>query len=129
VLCLVPFGFWAVLPIFTSGAKPGIEMVWKMLPGLLIAIPAVVFLALIWVFTFALIIDRGLGFWEAMETSRQVVMQRIWRVLGLLFVSGLIGILGVLALGIGIFVAVPVGMGMVACAYEDLFGENPSPSA
>ncbi len=129
VLCLVPFGFWAVLPIFTSGAKPGMDMVWKMLPGLLIAIPVAVFLSLIWVFAFALIIDRGLGFWEAMETSRKVVMRQAWRVLGLSLVGGLIGILGILALGVGFLVALPVAIGMIACAYEDLFGERSTPSA
>jgi uncharacterized protein DUF4339 len=67
-----------------------------------------------------LAVDRRLGFWEAMETSRQVVTQHWWRMFGLLLLGIPIMILGMLALGVGVFVAIPICIGAVAYAYEDL---------
>jgi hypothetical protein len=67
-----------------------------------------------------LTVDKRLGFWEAMETSRQVVTRNWWRMFGLLLLGIPIMILGGLALGVGIFVAIPVCVGALAYAYEDL---------
>ena len=67
-----------------------------------------------------LAVDKGLGFWEAMETSRQVVTRNWWRMFALLLVGIPVLILGFLALGVGVFVALPVCVGAVAYAYEDL---------
>jgi GYF domain 2 len=71
-----------------------------------------------------LAVDKRIGFWDAMETSRQVVTRNWWRMFGLLLLGIPIMILGMLALGVGIFVAAPVCVGAVAYAYEDLFNSG-----
>jgi uncharacterized membrane protein len=54
--------------------------------------------------------------------SRKVVTRNWWRVFGLLLLAIPVFILGALALGIGIFVAIPLVFGAIAYAYEDLCG-------
>jgi uncharacterized membrane protein len=71
-----------------------------------------------------LAVDKGLGFWEAMETSRRVVTRNWWQVFGLLLMAIPVMIAGALCLGVGIFVASPVVVGALAYAYEDLFNRS-----
>jgi len=72
-----------------------------------------------------LILDKRLEFWPAMELSRKVVSKHWWQVFGLLLVSLLVMLAGVLACGVGLFVAMPIVMAATVCAYEDIFG-NPA---
>jgi hypothetical protein len=79
-----------------------------------------IYLAVAYTFASILAVDKGLGFWESMETSRQVITRNWWRVFGLLLLAIVILAFGVLALGVGVFVAVPLVVGAIAYAYEDL---------
>jgi hypothetical protein len=79
-----------------------------------------IYLAVAYSFASILAVDKGLGFWEAMETSRKVITRNWWRVFGLLLLSIPLFILGALALGVGIFVAIPLFVGALVYAYEDL---------
>jgi uncharacterized membrane protein len=81
-----------------------------------------IYLAVAYTFSSILAVDKGLGFWESMETSRKVITRNWWRVFGLLLLAIPVFILGALALGIGIFVAIPLVFGAIAYAYEDLCG-------
>jgi hypothetical protein len=79
-----------------------------------------IYLAISYAFTQILAVDKGLGFWEAMETSRRIITRQWWRMLGLLLLSIPFLLLGVAALFVGIFVAIPLITGAVVYAYEDL---------
>jgi hypothetical protein len=79
-----------------------------------------IYLVVAYAFSAILAVDKGLGFWEAMETSRKVITRNWWHMLGLLLLCIPVLILGCLALGVGIFVAMPVVVGAIAYAYEDL---------
>jgi uncharacterized membrane protein len=79
-----------------------------------------IYLAVAYTFSSILAVDKGLPFWESMETSRKVITRNWWRVFGLLLLAIPFFILGALALGVGIFVAIPLVFGAVAYAYEDL---------
>jgi hypothetical protein len=79
-----------------------------------------IYLTVAYTFAFILPIDKGLGFWEAMETSRKTITRQWWRVFGLLLIAIPFMILGAVALGVGIFVAIPLIVGAIAYAYEDL---------
>ena len=82
------------------------------LPGL--------YLLVAYTFTPILAVDKGLGFWEAMETSRRTITRQWWQVLGLLLLGIPFLLLGLAAFGVGIFVAIPFVAAAVAYAYEDL---------
>ena len=73
-------------------------------------------------FAYILATDKRLGIWESMETSRRVITGQWWRVLGLALLGVLFIFLGIIALGVGIFVAIPLVYGAFAYAYEDLCG-------
>jgi GYF domain 2 len=79
-----------------------------------------IYLAVAYSFAGILAVDKRLGFWESMETSRKVITRNWWRVFGLLLLSIPLFILGALALGVGIFVAIPLFVGALVYAYEDL---------
>jgi uncharacterized membrane protein len=79
-----------------------------------------IYLAVAYAFAFLLATDKRLGFWEAMETSRKIITPQWWRVLGLVLLSIPFFLLGLAALGVGIFVTVPLMIGAMAYAYEDL---------
>jgi uncharacterized membrane protein len=79
-----------------------------------------IYLTVAYAFAFILPIDKGLGFWEAMETSRKVITRQWWRMFGLLLLGIPFVLLGLVALGVGVFVTIPLVVGAVVYAYEDL---------
>ncbi|MBM3831914.1 MAG: DUF4339 domain-containing protein [Verrucomicrobia bacterium] len=94
--------------------------------GLLLCIFPGLYLIVAWLgFSPILIVDKRIDFWPALELSRQVVTRNFWTILALFLLTLLILIGGVLALGVGFFVALPLGTGAVVYAYEDIF--NPPP--
>jgi uncharacterized membrane protein len=120
----------AVVPMIALGVgfgaahKSPTGLLFVLVPLALLLGVGVMVLSTMWIFTFPLVIDKGLGFWQAMELSRKTVLRRFWSVLGLLIVSVLIVVVGCLALIIGIFVAMPICVAAMAAAYDELFGET-----
>jgi hypothetical protein len=80
-----------------------------------------IYLGVAYVFAPIVAVDKGLEFWDSMELSRRVVTRNWWRVFALLLLFIPVLLVGVLALGVGIFVAIPFAMGALVYAYEDLF--------
>jgi GYF domain 2 len=112
----------AFLPTFLAG----IVMVLLLLVGFaLCVIPGLVF-AVLWSFTWLLLMDKRLDFWPAMELSRKVLWPNFWGMFGLLFVSMLVIILGLLCCYVGVLVAMPVVLAAHACAYDDFFPRRSS---
>lgn len=81
-----------------------------------------IYLAVAWKLALPIIIDKRLGFWDAMEVSRKVVTRCWWSFFLFLIVCALINIGGVLLCGIGIFFTWPLTMLALTFLYEDLFG-------
>lgn len=97
--------------------------------GCLFCLVPGIYLGVCWKFTLPAIIDRRLGFWQGMETSRHAVTGRWWLVFALLLVTGLIAGAGVLACCVGILVTAPIAIGAIAYAYEDILGRGPTQTA
>jgi hypothetical protein len=106
----------AFLPLVATGLLVGLFVV----VGLCLFILPGIYLIVAYAFAYILATDKRLGIWDSMETSRRVVTSQWWRVLGLWLLGILFLILGVAALGVGIFVAIPFVIGAIAYAYEDL---------
>jgi uncharacterized membrane protein len=81
-----------------------------------------IYLNVAWMFGIPLVMDRGLGFWEAMEVSRKVVSKHWFLAFAFMFVVGLVAACGIIACGIGMLVTVPIGWVALMYAYEDIFG-------
>ena len=91
--------------------------------GLLLCILPGIYLLVSWrMFVPLLIIDKGLDFWPAMELSRRVVSRHWWPCFGLFLVVCLVGLVGALACVVGVFFTLPIAVGAMVCAYEDIFG-------
>jgi hypothetical protein len=89
-----------------------IGLVCLLLPG--------IYLIVAYSFAYILATDKRLSFWESMETSRKTITRQWWSVLGLILLCIPFLLLGIAALGVGIFVALPLIIGAQAYAYEDL---------
>lgn len=86
-----------------------------------------IYLAIAYSFAYLLVIDRKMEFWVAMEVSRRVITAQWWRMFGLVILGAIIAALGVLGLGVGIFITMPIFIGALVYAYESLC--NPPPRA
>jgi uncharacterized membrane protein len=97
-----------IMPVFVA-----VAFLCLILPG--------IYLLVAYSFAYLAATDKQVGFWEAMELSRKTVTRHWWSVLGLLLLGIPFMILGAVALGVGLLVAMPLVMGAIAFAYEDLF--------
>jgi len=88
--------------------------------GLICLILPGIYLIVAYSFAYILATDKRLSFWDSMETSRKTITRQWWRVLGLILLGIPFALLGIAALGVGLFVALPLIIGAQAYAYEDL---------
>lgn len=86
-----------------------------------------IYLLVVWTFAVPLIIDKRLDFWPAMELSRKVVNRHWWTILGLGLIAYLVLLLGACCCGVGYFIALPVAIGAITFAYDDIFGAHSAP--
>ena len=84
-------------------------------------IPGIVISAL-YMFTFPLILEKNMDFWQAMETSRKVVTKNIFELSIFMLVLYIFIIVGVMLFFVGFLVALPVAFAAIAIAYKDIFG-------
>jgi membrane-anchored glycerophosphoryl diester phosphodiesterase (GDPDase) len=94
------------------------------LPVLLVCMIPVTYLAVNWMFTLPLIIDKQMKFWPAMKASWKKVHQHWWLLLGFVVVVGLLNIAGVCACCVGVLFTAPIGIAATMFAYETIFGES-----
>jgi hypothetical protein len=113
--------FQLVLCALIAGFLVGVGLALCLIPG--------IYLMVAWTFALPLIWDRRFQFWDAMEVSRKVINQRWWGFFGVVFLSALINVGGLLALGVGLFVTFPWTMLALAWLYEDRFGNVPRETA
>ena len=75
-------------------------------------------------FTFAypLIVDRKLQGFDAVKLSFKAAFGNFWRLLGMVLLTGVLNILGLLACYVGIFFVMPISYAAIAKAYEQVFG-------
>lgn len=97
--------------------------------GLFLCVLPGIYLIVAWVgFSPLLIMDKQLDFWPALELSRKVVTRNWWTIFALFILTLVILAVGALALGIGLFISLPLATGAIVYAYEDLFGPRSGPS-
>ncbi|HEY1765943.1 MAG TPA: GYF domain-containing protein [Opitutaceae bacterium] len=110
---------------FVNLAVIGILVTLFFVLGLVCLILPGIYLGVAYSFAVLLGVDKRLAVWDAMETSRKTITRQWWPMFGLILLGIPFSILGVLCLGVGIFVALPLIVGALVYAYEDLC--NPPP--
>lgn len=73
-------------------------------------------------FAYPLIVDRGMQGFDAVKLSFKAGFANFWGLLGLSFLSALLGFCGVLLCIVGIYLVFPITLAAVAVAYEQVFG-------
>ena len=84
-------------------------------------LPGIYLLTAWWMFTPLLVIDKSLDFWPAMELSRKTVNRHWWPCFGLFVLACLVTFAGLLLCGIGVFFTLPLALGAIVYAYQELF--------
>lgn len=118
--------FFAVFPSLQGGHSPSGVQIAMMVGGgfvVLIGICLAVYCQYCWLFTLWLVIDKHMGFWQAMNLSRAVVNKHWWWTFCLGLIAGLLVLAGLFLCGVGVLVTGPLAVGMFAAAYERLFGD------
>jgi uncharacterized membrane protein len=90
--------------------------------GLLLLIVPGIILALMFMFSTLIVIDRELGPLDAMTESNRVTHGYKWNLLGLVPILFLINLLGILAFVVGLLVSIPVTALAFMHAYRVLSG-------
>ena len=96
--------------------------------GVLAIIPVIYFSVAIG-FVFPLIVDKKVGFWQAITTSVKTVHRQWFQVLGLMILVGLIAMAGMLACCVGMLATMPLGYLVWCQGYRQLFGDGELPNA
>jgi hypothetical protein len=84
-----------------------------------------IYLTVAYTWALALMIDRGLGFWDAMSTSMRVVNKNFWETLLLVLVLSIINGLGSVVF-VGYLLTLPLTFCILAVTYRQIFGLNPN---
>jgi uncharacterized membrane protein len=111
-------GFNYFLPLLLATIVSGILVA---LGFVLLIIPGI-YLAIAYSFVMPLILERKMGFWEAMEASRKVVTKRWFAFLGLGLLMFVINLAGAIPCGLGLLLTIPLTYCTYVAAYEDIFG-------
>jgi uncharacterized membrane protein len=109
-------GFNYFLPLFLASLASGIIV---SVGFVLLIIPGI-YLAIGYMLTTFLIIDYRMEFWQAMETSRKIVTKNWFAFFVFALVLFLVNLLGMLALGIGMLVSIPITSCAAAIAYKEI---------
>jgi hypothetical protein len=111
-------GFTMFLPLLlvnlVSGLLTGLGFVLLIIPG--------IYLAVSWSMAVPLILFKKMEFWDAMEASRQIVGKKWWSFFGMFLLLILLNIGGLLLLGIGLFVTIPLTSCVLYAAYHRIVG-------
>lgn len=92
--------------------------------GTLLLILPGIYLAVAYMLAVPLIVERKLGFWDAMEASRKIVTKRWFAFFGFGLLLLVINFAGALLCGLGLLVTVPLTYCAIVAAYENIIGLN-----
>jgi uncharacterized membrane protein len=90
--------------------------------GLMLLVIPGIYLMVAYSLALVLLVDKDLGPWEALETSRKAIHKCWFSVLGLWILLGLILVVAMIPMGIGLIWAVPLTMLCVGVLYRNVFG-------
>jgi hypothetical protein len=116
--------FYGVTGEFVQLALLGIAIGILVVLGVCACVIPGIYLSVAWVFAMPLVVDRQMGFWQAMVFSMKVVNKHWFTVFALMIVVGLLSAAGIIACCIGVFVTMTIGWGALMYAYEDIFGRQ-----
>ena len=130
IAIVLPAYFIFYISIFVSmaaqGDEPNPAAMFGMLAffGLfwLFVMVVIIIMSIGFAFSYPLIVDRKLQGFDAVKLSFRAAMANFWRLLGMMLLTSLMSIVGILACYIGVFFVFPIVYAAIAKAYEQVFG-------
>ena len=116
-------GFRSFLTLLLLGV---VSQIFIILGLLLLVVPGIYLMVAFFLAPW-FILDRQVGFWEAMRLSRHTVRPHWFELFGLFLLIILINLLGILALGVGLLVTLPVGWCAFTAFFASRVGFHPEP--
>ena len=92
--------------------------------GLMLLVIPGIYLAVSYTFTYALIVDKGLGVWEAMELSRKTVTSQWFKFFGLAVLTTVVVVISAIPFGVGLIWTLPMTYISYGLLYHHLFDEE-----
>jgi len=83
-----------------------------------------IYLGIAWTWAVGLVLDRRMGFWDAMSASLKVVNKNFWETLLLVLVIAVINGIGSVVV-VGSLVTIPLSFCMLVAGYKAVFGLDP----
>jgi len=111
-------GFDFFLPLFLVSFIGGILTV----IGLILLVIPGIYLAVAFSMGSLFVVFYKLDFWQSLESSRKIVSKRWWSFLLFFIVLFAINVAGLLALGVGILITIPLTFAAIYAAYDDIVG-------
>jgi hypothetical protein len=88
----------------------------------LVVMIVIIVISIGFIFAYPLIVDRKLKAIDAIKLSFRAGLSNFWRLLGMMLLTGLMTIVGMLACYVGAFLVMPLSYAAIAKAYEQVFG-------
>jgi hypothetical protein len=83
-----------------------------------------IYLGIAWTWAVGLVLDRRMGFWDAMSASLKVVNKNFWETLLLVLVIAVINSIGSIVV-VGSLITIPLSVCMLVAGYKAVFGLDP----
>jgi len=88
----------------------------------LFVLVVVIIISIGFTFAYPLIVDRKLQGFDAVKLSFRAAMANFWRLLGMMLLTSLMSIAGILVCYVGVFFVFPIVYAAMFKAYEQVFG-------
>jgi hypothetical protein len=88
----------------------------------LVVLVVIIIISIGFAFAYPLIVDRKLQGFDAVKLSFRAAMSNFWRLLGMMLLTSLMSVAGVLVCYVGMFLVMPIAYAAIAKAYEQVFG-------
>ena len=88
----------------------------------LVVVVIIILISIAFTFVYPLIVDRKLSAIDAVKLSFKAALANFWRLLGMILLTSLMSVIGVMACYVGAFLVMPIGYAAIAKAYEQVFG-------
>lgn len=111
---MIPSGFSRLGQV----AVAGFLMTLLVTIGVFLLILPGIYLAVGYSLTFPLILDQGMGPWEAMEASRKAIHKKWWQVFGLFLLMYLIYVISCIPFGLGMIWTIPMFFALIGVLYR-----------
>ncbi|BCG63731.1 MAG: hypothetical protein methR_P1459 [Methyloprofundus sp.] len=92
-----------------------------MLGMFLLVIPGI-YLSIAYMFTLALVVEKNMDFWQAMETSRKAVTQHWFKFFFISVLMGIVYLVSIIPFGLGLIWTIPMFIALQGVLYRRVFG-------